>query len=117
MAGLLSFAQSGGFDGALLTSEQFYRTDYTKPLLLLADGGLLLSRAQAEHLLGTQWGMMNETWGRVLGRRRNSSVGASLWLLSRGYVVGYAGQGARVAGEFRHGDWSSRQPEGELHVL
>jgi hypothetical protein len=27
----------------------------------MADGGLLSDRAQAEHLLGTQWGMMNET--------------------------------------------------------
>ena len=61
MAGLLSFAQSGGLDGALLRSRQFYQTDYTKPLLLLADGGLLADRAQAEHLLGSQWGMMNET--------------------------------------------------------
>ncbi len=61
MAGLLGFAQGGGLDGALLTSGQFYQTDYTKPLLLMADGGLLSDRAQAEHLLGTQWGMMNET--------------------------------------------------------
>jgi hypothetical protein len=61
MTGLVTFAQSGGLDGALLTSKQFYQTDYTKPLLLLADGGLLSSRAQAEHLLGSQWGMMNET--------------------------------------------------------
>jgi len=61
MPALLSFAQSGGLDGALLTSKQFYQTDYTKPLLLMADGGLLESRAEAEHLLGGQWGMMNET--------------------------------------------------------
>jgi hypothetical protein len=61
MAGLLSFAQSGGLDGALLTSKQFYETDYTKPLLLMADGSVLSNRAQAEHLLGGQWGMMNET--------------------------------------------------------
>jgi hypothetical protein len=61
MNGLLTFAQSGGLDGALLTSRQFYQTDYTKPLLLMADGGLLSNRAQAEHLLGSQWGMMNET--------------------------------------------------------
>jgi len=61
MAGLLGFAQSGGLDGALLTSEQFYQTDYTKPLLFMADGGVLSNRAQAEHLLGGQWGMMNET--------------------------------------------------------
>ena len=61
MAGLLGFAQSGGLDGALLTSKQFYQTDYTKPLLFMADGGVLSNRAQAEHLLGAQWGMMNET--------------------------------------------------------
>ncbi len=61
MGGLLSLAQSGGLDGALLTSRQFYQTDYTKPLLFMADGSVLSDRAQAEHLLGTQWGIMNET--------------------------------------------------------
>ena len=61
MGSLLGFAQSGGLDGALLTSKQFYNTDYTKPLLFLADGSALSDRAQAEHLLGEQWGMMNET--------------------------------------------------------
>jgi hypothetical protein len=61
MNGLLALAQSGGLDGALLTSSQFYQTDYTKPLLFMADGGLLDQRAEGQHLLGTQWGMMNET--------------------------------------------------------
>ncbi|MBV9197552.1 MAG: hypothetical protein JO168_25750 [Solirubrobacterales bacterium] len=61
MSGLLSFAQAGGLDGALLTSKQFYQTDYTKPLLFMADGGVLADRAKAEHLVGNQWGMMNET--------------------------------------------------------
>jgi hypothetical protein len=61
MGSLLSFARSGGLDGALLTSRQFYQTDYTKPLLFMADGSVLSDRAQQEHLLGTQWGMMNET--------------------------------------------------------
>jgi hypothetical protein len=61
MGSLLTFAQSGGLDGALLTSRQFYQTDYTKPLLFLADGGVLANRAQQQHLLGPQWGMMNET--------------------------------------------------------
>jgi hypothetical protein len=61
MNGLLGFAQSGGLDGALLTSRQFYQTDYTKPLMFMADGSVLSDRAQAEHLLGEQWGMMNET--------------------------------------------------------
>ena len=61
MASLLNLAKSGGLDGSLLTSDQFFQTDYTKPLLFLADGGLLGERAEAQHLLGTQWGMMNET--------------------------------------------------------
>jgi hypothetical protein len=61
MSSLLTFAQSGGLDGALLSSKQFYQTDYTKPLLFMADGGVLATRAQQQNLLGTQWGMMNET--------------------------------------------------------
>ncbi len=61
MPSLLSFAQGGGLDGQLLTSKQFYQTDYTKPLLFMADGSVLADRAMAEHLLGTQWGIMNET--------------------------------------------------------
>jgi hypothetical protein len=61
MPALLSFAESGGLDGALLTNKQFYQTDYTKPLLFMADGAVLANRAEAEHLLGSQWGMMNET--------------------------------------------------------
>jgi hypothetical protein len=61
MGSLLSLAQAGGLDGALLTSRQFYQTDFTNPLLFLADGSLLADRAQADHLLGEQWGMMNET--------------------------------------------------------
>ena len=61
MGSLLSFAQSGGLDGALLTNRQFYQTDYTKALLYMADGGVLADRAQAEQLSGDQWGMMNET--------------------------------------------------------
>ncbi|HWX96086.1 MAG TPA: hypothetical protein VNZ01_04465 [Solirubrobacteraceae bacterium] len=61
MSGLLDLAKSGGLDGSLLTSRQFFQTDYTKPLLFMSDGGLLAQRAEAQHLLGDQWGMMNET--------------------------------------------------------
>jgi len=61
MNSLLSLAKSGGLEGGLVTSSQFFQTDYTKPLLFMADGGLLEERAQAQHLLGEQWGMMNET--------------------------------------------------------
>ncbi|HEY5188577.1 MAG TPA: hypothetical protein VII87_06040, partial [Solirubrobacteraceae bacterium] len=61
MNSLLQYAQGGGLDGALVNSTQFYQTDYTKPLLFMADGGVLSDRAQTQHLLGEQWGMMNET--------------------------------------------------------
>jgi hypothetical protein len=79
MAGLLGLARSGGLDGALLTSDQFYQTDYTKPLLFMADGGLLEARAEKEHLLGEQWGMMNET-GSYPGQ-------VWLWLYTLWYQV------------------------------
>ncbi len=61
MTSLQSLAQSGGLEGGLVSSRQFFQTDYTKPLLLMADGGLLAERAEAQHLLGEQWGLMNET--------------------------------------------------------
>ncbi|MGZ6640540.1 MAG: hypothetical protein ACXVFN_00385 [Solirubrobacteraceae bacterium] len=61
MRALLAMGRTGALDGVLLTSSQFFQTDYTKPLLFLNDGGLLESRATGEHLLGEQWGMMNET--------------------------------------------------------
>ncbi|MGO9489243.1 MAG: hypothetical protein ACLQBB_09495 [Solirubrobacteraceae bacterium] len=61
MSSLIALAKSGGVDGSLLTSKQFFQTDYTKPLLFMADGGLLEERAEQQHLLGEQWGLMNET--------------------------------------------------------
>jgi hypothetical protein len=61
MVSLLGLAKSGGVDGSLLTGNQFFQTDYTKPLLFMADGALLGERAEEQHLLGEQWGMMNET--------------------------------------------------------
>ena len=45
MSSLVGLAQSGGLDGALLTSSQFYQTDYTKPLLFLSGGRLLRGHA------------------------------------------------------------------------
>ncbi len=79
MVGLLALAKSGGVDGSLLTSSQFFQTDYTKPLLFMADGGLLAERAEGQHLLGEQWGMMNET-GSYPGQ-------AWLWLYALWYQV------------------------------
>jgi hypothetical protein len=79
LAQLLKLAQSGGLDGTLLTQGQFYQTDYTKPLLFLADGTYLESLATAQHLGGDQWGMMNET-GNYPGQ-------AWLWLYTFWYQV------------------------------
>ena len=79
MRDLLNQAQSGGLDGALLASGRFYQTDYTKPLLLLADGAYLGDLAQKQNLLGSQWGMMNET-GNYPGQ-------AWLWLYTFWYQV------------------------------
>jgi hypothetical protein len=62
MSALLALAQSGGLDGALVAgNHRFYQTNYTKPLLFLAGGEYFEKRAEGQHLLGTQWGMMNET--------------------------------------------------------
>jgi hypothetical protein len=56
----LGLASSGALQG-LLTSNNFYSADETRPLLLLADGAYLEDQARAEKLGGDQWGMMNET--------------------------------------------------------
>lgn len=78
-AKLLDLARSGGLDGQLLSSGGFYQTDYTKPLLFLADGSYLEDQARAEQLGGDQWGMMNET-GHYPGQ-------AWLWLYTFWYQV------------------------------
>jgi hypothetical protein len=58
MSSLLTLVQGGGLDGALLTSKRFYQTDYTGPLLLVADGVCepRPGRASARRAVG----MMNE---------------------------------------------------------
>ncbi len=78
MAGLLKMGQDGGLDGYLLTSTQFYQTDYTKPLLFI-QGDPLHNAAEPLNLLGSQWGMMNET-GSYPGQ-------AWLWLYTFWYQV------------------------------
>jgi len=59
-AGLLTLAKTGGLEGALTSSGNFYGGDQTKSLLLLADGAYLEDLARAQNLGGDQWGMMNE---------------------------------------------------------
>jgi hypothetical protein len=61
MTGELIMAHSGALDTDLLAQRQFYGTDYTKPLLFIADGQYYANLAQAMHLTGDQWGVMNET--------------------------------------------------------
>ncbi len=61
MDNLLTMANTGALDAVLENSHQFYGTDYTKPLLFMADGSYMGTIAQKDHLTGDQWGMMNET--------------------------------------------------------
>jgi hypothetical protein len=79
MSQLLAMARSGALDGALLASPQLYGTDYTKPLLFLADGTYMEDVATARNLTGSQWGMMNET-GNYPGQ-------AWLWLYTMWYQI------------------------------
>ncbi len=84
----LTLARSGALDAALLAHNQFYGTNFTKPLLFLEDGSYFSSVAQAQHLTGSQWGVMNETgsypgqpwlwlytlWYQVPGFRTSANV-------------------------------------------
>jgi hypothetical protein len=80
MAAELQLAQDGSLDGILLTSPgAFYQTNYSAPLLFMGDGGYLAGLAEQQHLLGDQWGMMNET-GQYPGQ-------TWLWLYTLWYQV------------------------------
>ena len=57
----LSLARSGALDSDLISGGGFYGTNSTKPLLFLEDGQYFANVATADHLTGTQWGVMNET--------------------------------------------------------
>ncbi len=84
----LTMARSGALDSDLLAKRSFYGTNFTKPLLFLADGEYYASVAQSQHLTGDQWGVMNETgsypgqpwlwlyqlWYQVPGFRSSSNV-------------------------------------------
>jgi hypothetical protein len=79
MASYLVIARAGGIDGALLSGGSFYATDYSRALMFMGDGGYLSGLAQDQHLLGNQWGMMNET-GSYPGQ-------TWLWLYTLWYQV------------------------------
>ncbi|MFI5035379.1 MAG: hypothetical protein ACHQFZ_04155 [Acidimicrobiales bacterium] len=76
---LTQMARSGALDQALVTGHGFYATDFTKVLLFLSNGTYLANQAANQHLLGTQWGMMNET-GSYPGQ-------AWLWLYTFWYQI------------------------------
>ena len=78
-AGFLALAGTGGLEGALTSSGNFYGGDQTKALLLLSDGAYLENQAVARNLGGEQWGMMNET-GNYPGQ-------PWMWLYSFWYQV------------------------------
>ena len=76
---MLTLARSGGLDALLLSSNHFYQTDFTVPLLFLDDGGYIANLATQQKLIGSDWGVMNET-GRYPGS-------AWLWLYTMWYQV------------------------------
>lgn len=88
VASELSMAQSGAIDANLLAQQPFYGSNYTKPLLFIEDGNYFSTKARAEHLTGTQWGMMNES-GSYPGQ-------PWLWLYTLWYQVPSFSQSANV---------------------
>jgi hypothetical protein len=61
LANELTMARSGALDADLLAKNAFYGTNYTLPLMFVNDGSYFASQAEAMHLGGDQWGVMNET--------------------------------------------------------
>ena len=88
IANELALAQSGAIDADLLAQAPFYGTDYSKPLLFIEDGNYFASKAQAQHLTGEQWGVMNET-GSYPGQ-------PWLWLYTLWYQIPTFGASANV---------------------
>ena len=82
---LLGMARSGGLDNALVSHGTFYSSDYSRPLMFLGDSATSQDASYwnrivtAEHLQGSQWGVMNET-GSWPGQ-------PWLWLYSMWYQV------------------------------
>jgi hypothetical protein len=101
MTALLGMARTGALDGALTKTPQLYGTDYTKPLLFIADGAYMADMAHSRNLLGNQWGMMNETgnypgqawlwlytlWYQVPPMNSSSNGGVEVWAIMMGLTV------------------------------
>lgn len=60
LASEFQLARSGAIDANLLSQSPFYGTNYTKPLLFIEDGNYFSSLAKQDHLIGNEWGVMNE---------------------------------------------------------
>jgi hypothetical protein len=86
MSALLAMARSGGLDAALVEHSSFYTTNYTDPILFLGDSAVAQPNGYwneivtAQHLQGSQWGLMNET-GSWPGQ-------PWLWLYTMWYQIG-----------------------------
>src|SRR5947209_20349978 len=65
-------------DGLLLTNGHFYQSDYTRALLFMQNDAVE-AKAKTFNLLGSQWGVMNET-GNYPGQ-------AWLWLYTMLYQI------------------------------
>ena len=76
---LLAMARQGALDPVLSSKGSFYNANYTASILFLGDGKYFPALADAQHLTGDQWGMMNET-GNYPGQ-------SWLWLFSLLYQV------------------------------
>ncbi len=100
--GFLDVARSGGLEGALSASGNFYGGNQTRTLLLLSDGAYLEDRAVAQNLGGDQWGMMNETgnypgqpwmwlytfWYQVKPFSTSENADAEVWALMMVLTLG-----------------------------
>lgn len=66
---LLAMTRSGALDANLTSQGGMYNSNYTNPLLFLGDSATAQQTSYwnqivtAEHLTGSQWGVMNETGG------------------------------------------------------
>ena len=67
MGSLLAMTRSGALDAALTSQGGFFNSNYTEPILFLGDSATAQDNSYwnqivtAEHLQGSQWGVMNET--------------------------------------------------------
>ena len=100
--GFAALAASGGLEGSLTSSGNFYGGDQTRSLLLLSDGAYLEDLAVAQHLGGDQWGMMNETgnypgqpwmwlytfWYQVKPFSTSDNADAQVWALMMVLTLG-----------------------------